>query len=144
MKSTVVRSALMAASIFALGALAPAAASAKSLKPGLWDVGGIQQICLVADGTWYGTTFPTWNGHWNAGAGVEDQNLVYGNYTFSDIPGVGNDSMVIDKQNLADWTEWNDYTVQVGFDDDVQWTFIQKSCPPPASQNRSGHKNPLD
>ncbi|MBA3812663.1 MAG: hypothetical protein H0X27_13670 [Caulobacteraceae bacterium] len=139
MKSTVIRSALLAASILGVAALSPAAASAKGLHRGLWDVGGIQQICLVSDGTWYSTTFSGWSGAWGPGTTREDRFLVYGNYA----AGAGNDSMVLGGQNKADWTEWRDDLSFQNFLDDVQWTFVQKRCGPPAIQSRSGHKNPI-
>ena len=131
MKSKVLHAALLAASVLAAGALAPSAASASGLKVGEWSVGGIQHICLVADGTWYSTTFSTWSGHWELVGLGDDKSIVYGNYTVGS-PGVGNDSFVVGKGNLSDWTEWHDFTVKVGFLDDTLWTFISKKCGPPA------------
>ncbi len=138
MKLTSVRTALLAASIVAVGALGATSASA-SLHPGEWTVGGFQRICLISDGSWYSTTFSGWSGHWELTGIKEDSALVYGNYA----SGVGNDSMVL-RGLSADWTEWRDGLVKVGFLDNTAWTFFNKTCGPPASRSRSGHANPID
>jgi len=53
-------------------------------NPGQYDLSGIQQVCLVNDGTWYGTTFPAWSGHYDM---VDGDLHMYGNYDNGD----GND-----------------------------------------------------
>ena len=38
--------------------------AAKAPSQGDYSIGGLQSICIVADGTWYGETFPAWGGRW--------------------------------------------------------------------------------
>lgn len=88
--------------LIAAAALMPALAMAGPLKPGEYSIGGYQQICIVADGSWYGTTFPDWGGLWIYDADTKTTS-VFGNYA----SGAGNDSMAI-KAGSANWTEWRD------------------------------------
>ncbi len=95
--------ALAAASLLVIGS----SASALGLKPGNYEVDGSQQICLVAGGTWYGETFPSWGGDWRVGpvggGGDLGDTFIWGNYA----SGAGNDSMVVSGTKVA-WTEWRD------------------------------------
>lgn len=98
---------------------------------------GSQDICFLANGTWFGTTFPNWNGRWfqkgNNAAGNGDRVRILGNWA----NGAGNDSAEISFINLnlmtGGWHEWTD-----GFGT-VLWiqtagTRIGNLCPaPPAS-----------
>ena len=71
-----------------------------------------QNICFLAGGTWFGTTFPAWAGRWfqkgNNAAGNGNRVRLNGNYA----GGVGNDSAEIDFDNLklmtGAWNEWRD------------------------------------
>jgi hypothetical protein len=73
---------------------------------------GSQNICFLANGTWFGTTFPNWNGRWfqkgNNAAGNGDRVRILGNWA----NGAGNDSAEISFINLSlmtgGWHEWTD------------------------------------
>src|ERR1044071_8917818 len=53
---------------------------AKGIRPGQYSIGGVQQICLKADGTWYGTTF-NFGGHWINNPGtLHTKAAIYGTY----------------------------------------------------------------
>ena len=137
MKTKILGAALIASAALAAGALAPSAASA-SLAAGNYEVDGIQQICLVSDGTWYGETFHAWGGHWLAGPTRDDGTLIFGNYN----SGAGNDSMVVEGTRSVDWTEWSDDGTFGTF---IDGTFakIRGPCTPPAAGiNRT--RNPQD
>lgn len=96
-----------------------------------------QRICILANGTWYSTTFPNWHGRWfqkgNNAAGNGNRVRLLGNYA----NGVGNDSAELDFVNTRSmngpWTEWRDvdasrFRVWVR----VQARLISKRCPKPA------------
>ncbi len=95
-----------------------------------------QKVCFLANGTWYGTTFPNWHGHWfqkgSNAAGNGDRVRVFGNYA----EGVGNDSGELDFVNAklmtGPWTEWRDvdasnYRLKAR----VSFEFIGRRCPKP-------------
>ena len=127
--------ALTASVAVATMALAPSAQA--SLSPGNYNVAGIQQICLVSDGTWYGETFSGWGGRWFAGPTRDDGTLIFGNYS----GGLGNDSMVVGGHNL-DWTEWqDDQSFQTFLDTTI--TKIKGACSPPAAKVNI-RKHPMD
>jgi hypothetical protein len=140
-----------------------ASAQAPNNPVGLWSVTfyndntpnlatmATQNICFVAGGTWYGTTFPAWAGRWfqkgNNAAGNGNRVRLDGNYA----GGVGNDSAEIDFDNLkimtGAWNEWRD-----GFPFFV-WTRViltrLGTCPPPpaglmATTVVDDGSNPLD
>ena len=94
----------------ALVLLIPGMVLAKACPPppGQYDLvvdgASLQQICLEAAGTWYGTTFPGWSGQY-----VVDDKVLYlfGNYQ----GGAGNDTMVFGKcghKKDGTWIEWRD------------------------------------
>jgi hypothetical protein len=137
-----------AVAALALCATGAAFAQAPNNPVGLWNFQayadnsanlfamGNQNICFLANGTWYGTTFPNWNGRWfqkgNNVAGNGDRVRIVGNWAF----GAGNDSAEISFINLSlmtgGWHEWTD-----GFGV-VLWIQITgrkigTNCPPPAS-----------
>jgi hypothetical protein len=107
-----------------LGASGTASAQAPNNPVGLWSVTfyndntpgltqmATQNICFVVNGTWYGTTFPSWGGRWfqkgNNAAGNGNRVRLDGNYA----SGVGNDSAEIDFVHLklmtGAWNEWRD------------------------------------
>jgi hypothetical protein len=95
-----------------------------------------QNICFVANGTWYGTTFPAWAGRWfqkgNNAAGNGNRVRLDGNYA----SGVGNDSAEIDFVHLklmtGAWNEWRDgFTFFVWTR--VVLTRLGNTCPLPAT-----------
>jgi len=135
----------------ALALCVTGAAQAQLNNPvGLWNVQayndnspnlaimGNQNICFVAGGTWYSTTFPAWNGRWfqkgNNAGGNGDRIRIIGNYA----NGVGNDSAEMDYVNLnlmtGPWNEWRD-----GFPfflwARIVGTRLGNNCPPPALQD---------
>ncbi len=147
-----------------LGVSGTASAQAPNNPVGLWSVTfyndntpnlaqmATQNICFVANGTWFGTTFPAWGGRWfqkgNNAAGNGNRVRLDGNYA----GGVGNDSAEIDFDNLrlmtGAWNEWRD-----GFPFFV-WTRVVLTrlgfCPatPAASETQASTvddgTNPLD
>ena len=120
-----------AATAFAAGLSSAASAN---LKPGQYDVNGLEQICLVDDGTWYSTTFYHWRGMWQI-IGNEDKAIVYGHY--DDEQGdVGEDSIVLEKDGLIDWTEWSDDFTDDLWIDDVPLTRVKKKCDPEAPPSK--------
>ena len=120
MKKVLLTSALVMASALALTSMA----QAKSLKPGNYNFAGLQQICLVSGGTWYGETYPSWSGTWGAGPTKEDATLLSGTYN----NGAGNDSMIVTGSNV-DWTEWNDGGAFNFIDSTISW--IPGKCTAP-------------
>jgi hypothetical protein len=116
----------------------PLAATAAAPTPGEYSIGGVQQICLVGDGTWYGTTFSGWGGQWsNAGA----KTYIFGNYA----SGSGNDAMFLKNgRSKGVWQEWRDdlsfSLVQTG----VSMDKVSSSCAPPAAQSQRGAANPME
>ena len=126
---------MLAISAIAALALAPAA-QAKALKPGNYNLAGLQQICLVSGGTWYGETYPSWSGTWGAGPTREDATLLSGNYN----GGAGNDSMIVTGSNV-DWTEWNDASAFIFIDSTI--TRIAGKCTAPDARATT-KKHPMD
>jgi hypothetical protein len=108
---------------------------ANALPPGQYDIAGIQQICLVGDGTWYGTTFPAWGGHYEM---RYPKTFIYGNYA----GGAGNDSMVFYGNHRGPWTEWRDDFSWEAVSVNLLITFVKPDCdPPPFATESDG--NPL-
>ena len=132
MKTALFTSALVMAAVMAL---APAA-QAKALKPGNYNLAGLQQICLVSGGTWYGETYPSWSGTWGAGPTREDATLLSGNYN----GGAGNDSMIVTGSNV-DWTEWNDASAFIFIVSTI--TRIAGKCTAPDARATT-KKHPMD
>src|SRR5665213_2531004 len=138
MKAKALTATLLMSSALAVAALAACSATANTLLPGHYSLGGIQNICLVSNGTWYGETFANWGGHWQAGPTTEDSTLIYGNFS----SGAGNDAMVVSLGAVkhADWTEWVDNTT--GSFLDITVTRLAGKCAPPATRI-NGHNNPM-
>jgi hypothetical protein len=114
MKLKTISLALLASTALVTGA------DARATKPGLYEIEGIQEICLQAAGTWYSPTFSGWGGTWqNVTNGVEASTIVRGNYA----SGAGNDSIAI-KRGAAGWDEWRDDESYTNYADDVTWTKI--------------------
>jgi hypothetical protein len=109
---------------------------AHALAPGQYDVGGIQQICLLDDGTWYGTTFSNWGGAWQEKG---RKTFIYGNYA----AGVGNDSMDFYGNFRGAWTEWRD-NLSYQIVDSVVLTFVKTDCDPPPAAIEARDSNPMD
>ena len=112
--------------IAAAALAAPMMASA-AIGPGQWTLGGFQQLCLTASGTWYSTTFSGWSGAW----GTYGKNVhIYGNYA----AGAGNDSMVFNKKGTkGSWTEWRDDLSFQTVISPTTLTFTKADCDPPAA-----------
>jgi len=112
------------AGIFVLAAGGEASALAPNNPVGLWTAHwafdtsapmaqvGTQGVCFLANGTWFGTTFPAWSGHWfqkgNDPAGMGDHLSASGNYGSN----VGNDAWQFDFVSVnmmtGPWVEWQD------------------------------------
>ncbi len=97
--------------------------------------GQTQEICFVADGTWYGTMFPNWGGKWfqkgNNAAGNGDRVRLVGNWA----DGAGNDSAELDFVNrrlmTGPWSEWTDAGSGCCTFWRVQARRLRKRCPKP-------------
>jgi hypothetical protein len=117
-------------------AIASGMASAKALKPGLYSLGGIQDVCLQSDGTWHYTTYSGLPGGWEATGDRDVQTILYGGTFFS---GAGEDSIVIKGSGVADWTEFaNSGNTLYAFNDAFQVSKISTSCG--ADVHRGGHE----
>ena len=122
----------------AIAAMAPMFALA-AIGPGQYSVGGIQQICLVSGGTWYGTTFSGWGGAWQqVTVGTKLHTHIYGNYA----AGAGNDSIAV-KGAVGSWTEWRDDLSFQTVINPVKLTKVKTACDPPALAAQGGKSNPL-
>jgi hypothetical protein len=119
--------------IVAAASVAPMLAHA--LEPGQYEVGGIQQICLVDDGSWYGTSFPNWGGVYQVRGKMT---FIYGNYA----KGKGNDSMDFDAKMLGAWTEWRDNFSYQNVSA-AMLTFVKTDCDPPPAAVESSTGNPM-
>ncbi|MGI9169717.1 MAG: hypothetical protein ACR2FH_05995 [Caulobacteraceae bacterium] len=141
MKGKLLSGMLLMSSALAVGALAPSAASALGLNPGNYSINGQQNICLKADGTWFGETFSGWGGQWKLTGLREDATVIYGNYA----SGVGNDTMVVTQNRNVDWTEWRDDLSFSNFVDGTV-TKIHGHCTGPAAAlpANSARHNPMD
>lgn len=95
--------------------------AAAKLTPGLYEIDGIQEICLQAAGTWYSPTFSGWGGTWlnNTATGALAKSLIRGNYA----SGAGNDSIIV-KRGHAGWNEWRDTETYTADLDPVTWSKI--------------------
>jgi len=107
-----------------------------ALGPGQYDISGIQQICLLDNGSWYGTTFPNWGGAYYTSRG---KTFIYGNYA----DGVGNDSMDFYPNNHGPWTEWRD-DLSHQIVEGVTARFVKADCDPPGAAVNGSAQNPHD
>ncbi|MEO8927565.1 MAG: hypothetical protein ABI306_10435 [Caulobacteraceae bacterium] len=133
MNSKILGARLLISSALAVGALTPLSASA-TLRPGNYVIAGVQPICLIRGGTWYGESY-AFNGRWIAGP--TGQTAIFGNYN----TGAGNDSMVVTVGAVL-WTEWSD---DLSYQNIVTGTVTRISgrCTIPAVA-KPGHRNPMD
>ncbi len=125
--------ALISASLLTLSA----PAKSVELKAGLYSAAGIQEICLVSDGTWYSPTFGGWGGLWyNIKGSKVAKGGLFGNYS----SGAGNDNMNIKKGHLL-WTEWRD---DLSFSTLIsdQFTFLGSSCTAAHGRGLKNKANP--
>jgi hypothetical protein len=134
MNTKILTSALATAAL-AMAAFAPSAQAA--LAPGNYNIAGIQQICLVSDGSWYGETFPSWGGFWKPGPTVEDGTVLEGTYN----SGAGEDAMVLTARTV-DWTEFHNDRTFINFVDGTVARIRGKCTAPAASVTH--RKNPMD
>ena len=122
--------------LMAAAAIAAPVFAQAGLAPAQYDIGGLQQICLVSDGTWYGTTYSAWGGRYVV-RGLKP--YIFGNCWSGD----GNDSIVVYGNNRGPWTEWSD---DLSFENVLQnqlVTFVKYSCDAPALMENGG-KRPQD
>lgn len=156
--------ACLTAAILALSAAPPAHAQINTAvgrwrlsffndaTPGLAPM-AIQDLCILANGTWYSPSFPGWRGRWfqkgTVAAGNGDRVRMLGNYA----NGVGNDGAEIEfvtvNMMTGAWTEWRDFPNPF-----FVWTRVTLSrsaptCPPvppqpPQIEARAAARNPLD
>jgi hypothetical protein len=139
-KTNILSAALLVSSALAVGALAPSAASAFGLKPGNYEIGGTEAVCLVGDGTWYGENFAGWSGNWFAGPTAEDGTLIFGHYA----SGAGSDTIVVSGRSTADWMDWNIQDGSQKFIDNASIASIRGKCTPPSTKATPGRHNPMD
>jgi hypothetical protein len=156
--------ACLAATLLALASAQPAQAQANTAvgrwrlsffndnTPGLAPM-AIQDICILANGTWYSPSFMGWRGRWfqkgTVPAGNGDRVRMLGNYA----NGVGNDGAEIEfvtvNMMTGAWTEWRDFPNAF-----FVWTRVTlirsaPTCPPmpqaaPQPNAREVVRNPLD
>lgn len=123
----------------AVAALAVPMFASAAIGPGQYDVGGLQQICLVSGGTWYGVTFSGWGGAWTqVTVGTKVTTHIYGNYA----AGVGNDSIVA-KGKSASWTEWRDDLSFQNVLNPTSFTLVKKTCDAAPLKAQGGKANPM-
>ena len=141
-KIKILSATLLMTSALAMAALAPSAVSARVLTPGNYNLGGVQNICPVGDGTWYGETFGPWGGQWKAGPAREDATLIFGNYQ----SGFGNSALVVAWNKTADWTDWTeDFNPLTTSFLEITVTPIAGGCLAPFTRvNAGGHRSPMD
>ena len=118
----------------AIAAMTPLLANA--LPPGQYEVGGVQQICLVDDGTWYGTTFANWGGTYVVKG---SKTFLIGNYR----SGRGNDAMDFYEDGHGPWSEWRDNLSYQNISPS-KITFTKEACDPPAAAALGGDRNPQE
>ena len=126
----------MASVALTAASLAPGAASSAVLKPGSYNLSGIQDICLEAGGSWYGEDFAAWGGLYELGSNGDT--VIFGNYS----GGAGNDSILV-KRSAGTWTEWQD---DLSFSNFLTITVTKTSntCTPPPTANKRVHNNPAE
>jgi hypothetical protein len=110
----------LAGALAIAASIAPSVAKAAQIKAGLYNADGLQEICLVSDGTWYSPTYANWGGLWTVVNGVGH---IFGNYN----SGAGNDSLVI-KAGGGSWMEWSDDLTYANPLDPITFTKISKKC----------------
>jgi hypothetical protein len=102
-------------------------ASAGDLRPGQYSLGGVQRICLKADGAWYGVTF-AFAGRWRNDTAAAP---LWGGYQsaagnrFHDTVNVAN--------GAADWYEWSEGGRYSQLLPAVSFRRLGPSCPPAAT-----------
>ena len=127
----ILKTAILASAALTIAALSPA--SAAGLKPGQYEIAGIQQVCLKKDWTWYYTTFSAspWTGGWANPGDTQAKTIMWGSYD-----GVGEDSIVISKNGLANWMEFHDDRgdgALVNYFYQTTMTWVKKKCDPMAA-----------
>ena len=130
------------AAAIGLLSLSSIAAEAKGLSPGQYSLGGLQSICLVGNGTWYGVTFGSWGGRWTVRTlGGVKTTFIYGNYASN----VGNDSIIALGVANSKWTEWRDNFTFTNIINNLVITKQSNLCGPPApAKEASAGMNPME
>ena len=139
------RNTLVAAFCLATAVGSLSAADAAKLKPGQWDVGGIAQMCLLADGTWFGTNPINWGGNWVA---VPQPNtnryIIYGQTFHPDSASITLDSMGVLGNLKVNWTEWPFGKPGI-YLEQVQMTFVKTTCDDSGfTKGKSTRAHPMD
>jgi hypothetical protein len=102
---------IVAGAVVALLAGAAREASARVLKPGQYSLGGIQEICIVAGGSWYSTTQPGWGG--SVGGVTRPSGKIDTFLTGNFSLGWGNDLIVVSTAGAGNmWIRWYDSGLQ--------------------------------
>lgn len=124
------RKILLAPAIFVVAA--SGSAMAAGVVPGQYELGGAQSICLVNDGTWYGTNF-TWSGHWQSAPGGDDRAAIWGNYQSTGAYyGFYNGAVTVER-NMADWYDWADDGSYSKIVVATSFVHVKEKCDPPSS-----------
>jgi hypothetical protein len=116
-------------------------ASATGIRPGQYEVGLLQQICLVNDGTWYGTTF-NFSGHWtNIDKFKDDVAIIYGGYGVNGHPfGYANDTIGVYKVGdllAARWYDWYEDFSYNFYGEAAGFRKVSSQCDPPFTGNNT-------
>jgi hypothetical protein len=112
--------------------------------PGQFMVADIQQICLMDNGTWYGTTFPDWGGGWRDRRYPHITTHIYGD----DSAGAGHHSMIFvhgtsgERRQFGSWTEWRDDLSSHRVIQHATLKFVKANCDPPANVAESQKATP--
>lgn len=128
---------LRAVAIGLISLVAPAAGShAAALRPGQYDLDGIQQLCLLKDGSAY---MPTYTSHqslfWKATGYTDVKNIVWGNADDNTYY----EAFTIAKNNTFNWIEQSSEGESVSYSDHLPITFVKKQCDPkPPGGNGQG------
>jgi hypothetical protein len=109
------------------------AGAGKTIDPGQYTIPGGQDVCLVDDGTWYGTTF-NFGGRWIKEGRFKVLAELWGNYTVHDASGAhkANTTLTFLGGSVTP-LKWHDW-----FDDESYGTFVSSQidfvkaqCDPP-------------
>jgi hypothetical protein len=123
------------APILLIVAMTTTSRAAEGLKPGQYEIQSqntSQQICLVSDGTWYGTSFD-WSGHWSDTVAAHTKTEIYGNYAVNtQSPGYANDTLTVETINKVKSVQWYDWFDDFSYKhyEVAPLVFVKKLCDP--------------